>query len=180
MIKVTTETISEPLDVDYIKDYLHWIDTDAATDAIITDYISAAREEIEKQANLSLVSKSYSQWVYPENLQKRSIDLMHPPHHTIDEVVRIDGEGNETVLALNNGYNLEKGKRYRVTFSQVGFHRVDFQSGYGTDYGQSLPTLLKVAIAELVGQWYEGSVEFGIISDAVIAKVQKFSMNTLV
>ena len=180
MIKVTTEAESEPIEVSYVKSILHWIDTDADFETVMDDYIKAAREEIEKQANLSLVSKSYSQWIYPENLQERSINLMYPPHHTIDKVVRIDEEGTETTLTLNSGYTLEKGKRYRITFRQVGFHRVDFQSGYGTDYGQSLPTLLKVAIAEQVGQWFEGSVEFGIISDAVMAKVQKFSMNMMV
>src|SRR6056297_2886816 len=105
MIKVTTEPTSEPVDADYIKDYLHWIDTDTATDAIITDYITAAREEIEKQTNISLVSKSYSQWVYPENMDNYSVNLLYPPHHTIDEIVRINSQGTETSLTLNSGYS---------------------------------------------------------------------------
>ncbi len=180
MIKITTQPAAEPIEVDYVKSILHWIDTDASTDNVISDYITAAREEIEKQANLSLVSKSYSQWIYPENLQDYSINLLYPPHHTIDSVVRIDSEGEETELTLNSGYKLEKGKQYRITFDKVAFHKVDFKAGYGDDYGQTLPALLKVAIAELVGQWFEGDVEVGIISDAVMAKVQQFSMNTLV
>ncbi len=180
MIKITTQPTSEPLEVDYVKSFLHWVDTDASLDAVISDYITAAREEIEKQANLSLASKSYSQWIYPENMEDYSINLLYPPHHSIDTVVRIDEEGTETTLALNSGYSLEKGKGYRITFDRVGFHRVDFKSGYGTDYGQSLPALLKVAIAEQVGQWFEGDVEVGILSDAVMAKVGRFSENSIV
>lgn len=179
MIKITKEPTSEPVTKDYVKKVLHWIDTDTDTDTVIEDYITAAREEIEKQANLSLASKSYSQWIYPENIEGYSINLMYPPHHTIDKVVRIDSDGTETALTLNSGYSLTKGKQYRITFDRVALFRVDFKSGYGDDYGQSLPTLLKVAIAEQVGQWFEGDIEVGILSDAVMAKVQKMSMNIL-
>lgn len=179
MIKITTKPAPEPIEIEFVKAILHWVDTDANLEAVINEYITAAREEIEKQANLSLVPKSYSQWIYPENLQDKAINLMYPPHHSVDKVVRIDSEGNETELMLNSGYNLEKGKQYRITFDRVGFHKVDFMSGYGSDYGQDLPSLLKVAIAEQVGQWFEGDVEVGILSDAVLAKVQRFSMNII-
>jgi len=175
MIKVTTEP-TEPIDVDYVKKILHWIDTDTSTETVLADYITAAREAIERQTNLSLVSKSYSQWIYPENLEGYSINLMFPPHHTVDKVVRIE-DGEETELV--SGYSLTKGKQWRITLQEVGFHRVDFKSGYGTDYGQSLPTLLKVAIAEQVGQWFEGDIEVGVISNNVLAKVGKYSMNIL-
>lgn len=180
MIKETTDTTSEPVEVEYVKSVLHWIDTDASIDVVISDYIKAAREEIEKQANISLVPKSYSQWIYPENLEGYSINLMHPPHYKIEKVVRIASDGEETVLTLNSGYKLKKGKQYRITFDSISFHRVDFKAGYGSDYGQNLPTLLKAAIVEQVGQWFDDSVEVGILSDAVLAKVQQFSMNSLI
>ena len=180
MIKITTAPVSEPIEVDYVKTYLHWIDTDDSLDAIISDYIAAAREEIEKQANLSLVSKTYSQWIYPENMQDYEIDLLRPPHHTIDKVVSIAGDGTETELTEGDGYTLEKGKTYRIRFDAVGFHRVDFKSGYGSDYGQDLPALLKIAIAEQVGQWFEGELDVGVLSDNVMAKIGRFSENTLI
>jgi len=179
MIKITKEPTQEPIEVDYVKSVLHWIDTNASADVVISDYIKAAREEIEKQTNLSLVPKSYSQWVYPENLEGYSLDLMHPPHYLVEKVVRIDSQGNEAELTLNSGYRLEKGKQYRITFDSLSFHRVDFKAGYGSDYGQNLPALLKVAIAEQVGQWFEGDMEFGILSEAVKAKGQQFSMKVL-
>ena len=53
MIKITTEPTQEPIEVDYVKSVLHWIDTDASTDVVISDYIKAAREEIEKQSSSS-------------------------------------------------------------------------------------------------------------------------------
>jgi len=180
MIKITTQPTTEPVDVDYVKSILHWIDTDTSTEAVIADYITAAREEIEKRINVSLVSKTYRQWVYPENMQDKSINLAYPPHHEVVEVVRIAEDGDETTLTLNSGYNLEKGKTYRIKFDVYAFHRVDFKAGYGTDYGQTLPVLFKAAIAEQVGQWFEGDVEVGILSDNVMAKINRYSMNNLV
>ncbi|MFO8021010.1 MAG: hypothetical protein R6U65_00985 [Perlabentimonas sp.] len=179
MIKITAQPVAEPVSVDFVKDYLHWLDTDAGTENIISYYITAAREEIEKHTNLSLVEKTYSQWVKESNMMDLKIDLFYPPHYEIVKVVKISDSGEETTKTRGSGYTLYEGKRYTIKFDDSGFYRVDFKSGYGDEYGQALPALLKMAIAEQVGNWYEGHTEVGELSKSVIAKVGKYSMNLL-
>lgn len=179
MIKITAQPAAEPISVDYVKEYLHWNDTDSGAEMIIGDYITAAREEIEKHTNLSLVEKSYSQWVKEENMFDGKVNLLYPPHYSIESVVKINDDGTETVKTRGSGYTLFEGKEYIVKFDAIDFYRIDFKAGYGSAYGETLPAILKMAIAEQVGNWYEGNTELGELSDSVLAKVGKYSMNIL-
>jgi len=160
-------TPTEPVTADYVKNYLHWNDFTSDMDAILDDYITAAREMIEKSLNASLAEKTYKMWFEWEDLIDGKIRLLYPPHTSITSFKGIDRENNETNLTVGDDYYVYKHFAYEVlVMSWHSRYEIQFESGY-----ENLPKALKMAIVEQVGNWYEGNDEMGELSASVRQKV---------
>jgi uncharacterized phiE125 gp8 family phage protein len=173
MIQVVTSPTSEPLNAQYVKNYLHWDDFTDDMTTILEDYISAARELLEKHLNVSFVKKTYKMWLDRDQLIDSKVTLLYPPHTSVVSVKGMDSEGNLEELSKDEDYYVYEEFAYVLKMlSWYDKFVVQFKSGYGT-----LPTVLKMAIAEQVGNWYEGEVGLGELSAAVQQKVGAYSHN---
>lgn len=170
---VTTQADSEPVDVTYIRNYLHWIDTDQSTESILKDYIKAARELFEKVLNISLVEMTYEVSFFPEEIISGYFELPFFPQKTVKSVHKVY-EGQETEVTDYSVDNYSGQIRVKLDPGIPGFYKISFDAGY-TD----VPVPIKMALCEQVGNWYEGETEMGELSKATLAKIQSYSVNLM-
>jgi hypothetical protein len=112
-------------------------------------------------------------WLDRDQLIDSKVTLLYPPHTSVVSVKGMDSEGNLEVLSKDEDYYVYEEFAYVLKMlSWYDKFVVQFKSGYGT-----LPTVLKMAIAEQVGNWYEGEVGLGELSAAVQQKVGAYSHN---
>ncbi len=170
---VTTQPENEPVDVTYIRNYLHWIDTDQSTESILKDYITAARELFEKVLNVSLVEKTYTVSFLPDEIIGGYFELPFFPQKTVNSVHKVfDGAETEVMDYTVDNYSGQM--RLKLDTGIPGFYKVSFDAGYS-----EIPVTLKMALCEQVGNWYEGETEMGELSKATLAKIQSYSLNLM-
>jgi len=185
---------SEPITAEFVKSYLHWDDFTSDMDAILLEYISGARELFEKFLNISLIEKTYRQWfVYNYHhyhhhdyyLTGDKFELFYPPHYDYNSsnsvlLYEISDDSTETQLTENTDFYIHKYFTWELEIlSGEERFKVDYKAGYGSET-ETLPSILKMAIAEQIGNWYEGETEVGELSRAVVNKIGAYSFNTIV
>lgn len=173
-LKVKTPATSLPFSVKYIRDYLHWIDTDVSTEMIIEDYIKTAVELFESVLNTSITAKTYVMSFYTSAMIGRSVELLRPPNTEVVSLSFTDNAGNET--EITEYVKHDQSGVFKLFFDTTPnvLYIVEFKSGY-----TEIPALLKTAIAEQVGNWLEGNTELGELSKSTISKIGAYSYNLL-
>jgi len=171
--RITTQPTSEPVDVTFMRNYLHWIDTDSSTEEILKDYIKAARELFEKVLNVSLAEKTYEVSFYPDEIVDGFFELPFFPQSSIKKVSKLDN-GSETEVTDYSFDDYTGQIRVKLDSGINGFYKISFEAGY-----VDIPAILKMALCEQVGNWYEGETEMGELSKATLAKIQSYSHNLM-
>lgn len=132
------EEQAEVIDLAYVKKYLV-ISTDSF-DSLLNDLIKAARIEVEKLAQISIVEKTIkAEW-------SEAYEFVNLPNPKINSVISVK-DGNDIDV-----YHTKKGiDKVRI----IG----DFPSGlkveYTTGYGSSTPEDLKLAIVKKISEDFE-------------------------
>lgn len=160
-LKVVTAPTSEPVTLTEAK--LHLRQDETADDALITALIVAAREEIERQTWLALMSQTL-ELVLPAWPCEDRIELPRPPLASVTSVKYKDRDGNETtwssanyiagtdsvpgVLALAWNTSWPSGDLYPVEPI-----RIRYVAGYAS--AAAVPQQLKQAMLLLIAHWYE-------------------------
>lgn len=138
-------------------------------DALITNMITAAREEVEKYCNISLVEQtieeSFPCFPVAENYNTlSSLWLSVSPLISIDSINYIDTDGNSQTLATSV-YDLDdKTKPGKVTlkYNQTwpstakieNAVTVTYKAGFG-DTAADVPQTIKQAMLLMLGNWFE-------------------------
>ena len=138
-------------------------------DALITNMITAAREEVEKYCDISLVEQtieeSFPCFPVAENYNTlSSLWLSVSPLISIDSISYIDTDGNSQTLATTV-YDLDdKTKPGKVTlkYNQTwpstakieNAVTVTYKAGFG-DTAADVPQTIKQAMLLLLGNWFE-------------------------
>lgn len=151
---------TEPVTLAAAKEFLR-IDHDHE-DALIADFITAARERIEAMARLSLITRRRA-YSTTKSCASRII-INHSPVKHIHKVSLIDGADNAADIPISELYINKRARpasvetRKRALFSDYAADPaaivVELEAGYGTS-PQDVPMQLRQAVLLLVAQHYE-------------------------
>jgi uncharacterized phiE125 gp8 family phage protein len=157
-VRIKTDLATEPVTVAEAKSWCKV--TGAAEDALFPTLITAARQALEKYTGSSFGSKTiHATWVdIPDDW---ILELPYGPVIAISKVYRIDGDGTETELTLNDDYYvLEDGSIRIAQFWSSGVVykrsvRVEYTAGYGDTLTETLPAELKRLVLKLINNSYQ-------------------------
>ncbi|XBQ16291.1 MAG: phage head-tail connector protein [Oceanicaulis sp.] len=165
-----------------------------AEDALIGDLIAAARERVEIETGLALITRSYREILdaWPERRLSafgQAVSAAVAPLQSVEAVRTYDRTGTETVFDPAE-YRVETGEPGRVIavypFSlprpdaRGGRIEIDFTAGYGAS-ADAVPAALREAVLRLVGEAYSDTERAesarrgeGGLPDAVEALLRPF------
>lgn len=143
-VKVITDVTTEPVTLAEVKDYCQ-IDADySAKDSILNLYITAAREKLEKELNLSFAPKTLMlQW------DGSHLDI---PYGPVSEIDSLHPSNDETVNTEYDSYGMDFKSIWipsasdcyvfiPVSASKNNSYNLTYNAGY-----EELPKLLKQAL----------------------------------
>lgn len=160
----TAEPAVEPVALAGMKEHLRV--THDSEDALISDLIKAAREEVERSTSLALISQSWrlslDRW--PRN---GLVALRRNPVSSISSVAVFDEDGEGFVLPPE-AYQLDSSamparlqfKAMPAPGQELNGIEIDFIAGHGESPAQ-VPEGLKRAIMILVSHWFEFRGAYG-------------------
>lgn len=160
----TAEPAVEPVTLAGMKAHLRV--THDSEDALITDLIKAAREEVERSTSLALINQSWrlamDRWP-----RDRLVLLRRNPVINVSSVIVFDETG-ETLTLPADAYHLDAlHTPARLLFDNIEQPRrrlngieIDFSAGYG-ESGVDVPESFKRAITILVAHWFEFRGAYG-------------------
>jgi uncharacterized phiE125 gp8 family phage protein len=158
MTRLTAPAV-EPVALAEVKAHLRV--TSASEDALISNLIASAREEVEAATGIALITQNWRLYLdaWPDcaivRLQKHPVQL-------VSRVTVYDAQGVPTVI-IPSVTNLDRASR-PARFAKpdtaatpgkaMNGIEIDFRAGYG-DTGVDVPDGLKRAILLLVSFWFE-------------------------
>jgi len=173
---IKTDVPSEPLlevltdgGEQYINQYLKELTDNITGDdqAIIEKMATAAREWCEKYTQMCFAQKTLVATYLPDDVDyyERVIPLPSMPISSITSVKSISADGTETALTEDIGYYTFGNKKVEISIpkvfsTSVGTNekddsiQVEYIAGYGAPGNESLPEVLRQAMAKLVVDWW--------------------------
>ena len=161
-LKLVSGPTEEPVSLDEAKIQCR---VDISDDnALITSLITEARQMVEEMARRALITQTWrlslDRWPACDY-----ISLPLPPLQSVESLVYLDQEGNETTWDSSNyiaDLDSEPGRLVlgynkvwpSTTLYPVNPIQITFKAGYGDD-AANVPELWKRAIKLMVGHWYE-------------------------
>jgi uncharacterized phiE125 gp8 family phage protein len=161
----TTAPAVEPVTVADAKAQLR-IGHDSEDD-LVAGLIRAAREEVEAQAGVAMISQNWRLALDRWPRFGRVALLLHPVAEILS--VTVYGTEGEASLVDPSTYEVDLASRpARLYFATrpdpdriMNGIEIDFSAGFGVD-AQNVPERLKRAILVLVAHWYEFRADFGV------------------
>lgn len=172
MLKVITAPAFEPVSLSEAKNHLK-VDNDA-DDALITLYITAAREHCEDYLNMALPIATFEQSFdrFPVTHRARThlgpvnrteFELWRSPLIAVSQVTYRDNSGDDQTLAAGvyvvDNYRqppvvaLAENASWPVVSNEPGVIKVRFTAGFAT--AAAIPATAKIAILLMVADWYD-------------------------
>lgn len=157
---------------------------DTAEDALIVDLVKAARQAIEGIIQRPLAEKTYVVEFDGDDVSDEEFELPFAPIASVTSLKTVDAEGAESeALTLNTDYHVlgNQKKRVYLNTSFVSLdnsleynYRVEYVCGYGANGCELLPAALKMAVCELVNQWYYNRGMQGIVPSSIYNKIYPY------
>ena len=180
----------------YIAQYTKEIaaETNASELALIKKMCVAARELCERETELTFGQKTLIAFYYPDDVEfrDRELDLPYGPVSSISEVLSISEDGEtETTLTVGTGYYLLGGQFKRVSIPKVyttqpGTNskndsiKITYVAGFGAADCETLPEVLKVAMAKQVTEWWHNRNNWIPVLHSEIREIlQNYKRNVL-
>lgn len=158
-IKLTTAPATEPVDLTTAK--LHCRVTSSAQDALITQIIQAAREQVEYDTGLSLMSQTLTMYLdeFPEDL----IELTQGPVQSVTSVKYYDAANTLQTLssatyqldAVSNPGRLipVSGSSWPTTYDKKNAVEILYVTGWTS--AALIPAKYKQAMLLLIYSWFQ-------------------------
>jgi len=171
---------SEPVTVDECKAYARF--TSTAEDALITDFITAARELAEIHTGRRLISQ---QWKFRYNgfPSYDFIEIPSAPVSSVDEVKYLDAAGVEQTLSTSvyvADLDVDPGRIYLAHNAswptvQDEIHNVRVTATVGYADASAVPAAIKTAIKIAVAEWiYDREGSCAGLPDSAIAILNRY------
>ena len=155
MYKISQDITTEPVTTVKVKQFLKISETDTSEDALIEDMIKAARVFFENKTGLALAEKTIIEYFEKDDGGQYTLSVA--PVISVDEVILLDLEEDETEWTLNTDYYLS-GLYERILLSNnVASNttlKVTYKAGYGSDT-ETLPFDIHQAILKQTLRWYD-------------------------
>ncbi len=164
MTLITTRPpVGEPVTVAEVKAHLRL--SHASDDAQIGALVAAARETVEREAQVAMIERGYRLVLDALPMSGRTTLPVHPVTQ-VTAVTMYDGDGNPSVYPLAglvlDGFAVPP----RLVFRQapipgrcVNGIEIDFDAGFG-ESGTDVPNMLRRAVILLAAHWYEFRADF--------------------
>ena len=153
MIKVLSENIIEPINVDKVKEHLRISTSDE--DNYIKDLISKARDAVEIYLNTSLAIKKYE--VILDQLPEDGFGLPFTPVISIEKV-QYDFDEDENRVNIGYKYSYSSNRMFfngvERNDDNMDAFRCVFIAGMN-----KIPKRIEQALLMLIGHWYENREE---------------------
>lgn len=179
-LKRTTEPASEPLSSTETKNHLRIPSGDTADDDKVAMFLTAARQQVERDIRRSLIQQTWTLKLDEfelSELEEEAIELHYGPVQSVTSVTYVDGAGStQTVDSAN--YSLDTYSNpavLRLTYSGTWpTHRGDIRgvtvtyvAGYAN--AAAVPAEIKAAILLKLESLYDGEAMAGSVSPVVEA-----------
>src|SRR5690606_17347953 len=160
----TAEPAVEPVALAGMKEHLRV--THDSEDALISDLIKAAREELERSTSQALITQGWR--LALDGWPRSGILRLRPSPIASISAVTVFAEDGEGVVLPPDAYQLDSSTNVaRLKFKEMPSNgqrlngiEVDFVAGYG-DSAEHVPEALKRAMAILVSHWFEFRGAYG-------------------
>lgn len=160
-LKLKTGPTAEPLTLAKAKAHLRVLGGDE--DAVIRDFLKAAREEVENQTDRALMPQTWDLFLDEFPAESGPIVLHRSPVQSITTLAYIDTDGNPQTLTLTTDFVLDASseparivpavdKTWPSTESIVNAVTVTFLTGYAN--AAAVPHGLKAAIRLILGHLF--------------------------
>ena len=161
----------EPLTIADMRAHLRL--ASEAEDALLADYIKAAREHVERLTGRALITQGWRLYLdsWPEG---RVVRLPVGPLQNIDSITVYDASGTPHALSPDKwslGRELAPARvkislDIGVSSSAMMGAEIEFSAGYGAT-ANAVPEAFKQAIRLLVAHWFEHREEGGVVLDSI-------------
>jgi len=155
-LALLTPPALEPVTLVEVRRYLRLDAT--LEDELLTGLIKAARETLEQQTGLALISQKWR--LYLDAWPKQGpVTIAKFPVRAIASVTAYRDDGKPVVLDAES-LHLDRASRPAQLYppslqtGSVGGWEIDFDAGFG-EAGADVPDALRHAIMTLVAHWYE-------------------------
>lgn len=155
MLVELTTVPPEALPVARLKEHLRLgtgFADDAVQDGLLEGFLRAAMAAIEGRTGKALIERAF-RWPYAR-ARDGALQLPLAPVSGVTEVVRLDEEGGEKVLAAADWRLISDTHMPRVAVAGEGRYRVGFLAGYGPEFND-LPADLQQAVMLLAAHYYD-------------------------
>lgn len=209
---VTTPPTSEPITLAQVKSHLRL--TTSTDDDYLTLLIEAARDAVEIETGRALITQTITAYIDAPKAraggiggewwdgvrdgpitmdQQQFIELPRPKLLTVTSFKYFSLDNSENTFASTNYFVdgssvpgrivLNSGSSWPIATRDKNAYEIVYTAGYGPD-PTDVPALLRRAMLECVGEWYEnrtsvGSDEVPSLPEDLITKVRKFSVGRL-
>lgn len=143
-VSTVTDVVTEPVVLQDVKDFLR---VDFADDnALITALITAARQLLEKQLNITIASKVLKVTFSCDGCYEYRI-----PYGPIEEIetVEFNYEFGETISITSDNYKII-GTDFKLFKGQQGYYTITYKAGYSI-----APEAIKQGILKQIAWMYE-------------------------
>jgi len=158
-IALVTQPTKEPITLAFVKPHLNIVIDD--DDLILSSYIGAARDHVEKMLSRSLITQT---WDYSIDSFADKIEIPKPPLQSVTSIKYRDENGVTQTLG-SSVYDVDTGVEpgvIRLAYDQSwpsircvsNAITIRFVAGYGDNPGD-IPFSVRQAIALFVGHLYE-------------------------
>jgi uncharacterized phiE125 gp8 family phage protein len=188
---LVTPPATEPVSLAEARLHLRIADDVIEDDDLITDLITAARQQVENVTGLALIEQTWrldlsgwreEPWHCWLPSGSEAVQLPRPPLIEVTELAYDDVDGDEQELTEDTDFVVVLGGEtaglvlpaYSESWPTVrpmpNAVRIEYSAGYGGDAGD-VPQALRQAMLLLIGHWYENreAAQAGALSEAPLA-----------
>ena len=159
--QITTQPAVEPVDLNDVKRQLNIDTSDTTDDTLLTDYITAARREVENKLNRTLITTEYTMKL--DFIYDTEIRIPSSPLISVTSFDYIDTSGNSQSLVegtdfkvCSNGIESVLTPEYNILWPDTRDEKeavtIVYDAGYGaaaSDVPQEIRTAITMVVADL-------------------------------
>ena len=186
MYKVTQQPGSEPLTLEFVKNYLKQLDSVTADDALITSLIVAARKEVEQHGIAVFDQEITEQYdSFPQG--GKCLNLSLAPLRSVTSIQYTDTDGATQTLSTSiysadssGNYTrriaLNEGESWPSTKQNINAVTVVYRVGFDTTAPEV--ATIKTAMQLLIAYWYFDRADkmkrYESTSDRLLKTIQSY------
>ena len=165
--QLITARTSDILELDDVKTYLRIKSSVTTHDALLTGFITAVQDDVEKKYDLSLSTATWE--LRMDDFPDKEIEIWKWPVASVTSVKYTDSDGNTQTVDSSN-YAVDTSSRVARIYPNSSYTwpdvkdtvnavQVRFVTGFASP--ESVPEDLRLAMKLIIGDWYDNREDRG-------------------